>query len=267
MTWIVGANSLFGMAFLVSDIQITFSGAADVEYLDCCQKVHALSQDVIGGFAGSVKIGFAVIERLRVELQLPNANSAWELDTVVNDWLPGVVKDVYDSSEASEQLLGCQIILASAHPTRNRGAPMPWTDVVKLSWPNFVPQFAAQTGALSIGSGSSELVYAGFVNQVTAYGNTPFNQAAIGNTQNQGRFLAQSLSDLVSRHSVNGISKIFQVMDVTRNKINICNHEYDIHPPTGTVQHIRFPAVVATSYEDFLAYCDLAGAISVGAIA
>lgn len=42
MTWVVGANSLFGHAFLVSDIRVTFTQADDQHtFQDCLQKVYA----------------------------------------------------------------------------------------------------------------------------------------------------------------------------------------------------------------------------------
>jgi len=59
MTWIVGTASLFGNSILVSDICVTFTdNSGQQKHVDCIQKIYPLGQFVLGGFSGSVKIGF-----------------------------------------------------------------------------------------------------------------------------------------------------------------------------------------------------------------
>ena len=53
---------MFGYSFGISDVRVTLGDASEV---DCLQKAHPIGRHVAAGFAGSVKIGFAMIDELR----------------------------------------------------------------------------------------------------------------------------------------------------------------------------------------------------------
>jgi len=70
MTWIVGTGTMFGHAVLASDIHATLKyGKGEEHYIDCLQKIYPLGKFVVGGFAGSVKIGFSIISSLHRRAQ------------------------------------------------------------------------------------------------------------------------------------------------------------------------------------------------------
>ena len=60
MTWVVGTPTMFGYAFGISDVRVTLGGTE----IDCLQKIYPVGRWVAAAFAGSVKIGFAMIDML-----------------------------------------------------------------------------------------------------------------------------------------------------------------------------------------------------------
>ena len=61
MTWIVGRSIPFGYSVALSDIRVTLDGRE----IDCLQKIYPVGPFIAMGFAGSVPIGFAMIDRMR----------------------------------------------------------------------------------------------------------------------------------------------------------------------------------------------------------
>lgn len=165
MTWIVGTTSVFGHAILAADICVTFvKPDGQRTYFDCLQKVHPLGRFVIGGFAGSVKIGFAIIENLNKRFNETPETHAVDLDSLLPVKLPQIVKDIFESSSPSEKTLGCQLIIGWVHPIRNRdGWPWlsPWSHIFTLSSPEFQVVQGRLTDIMAIGSGGeSGRIYA-----------------------------------------------------------------------------------------------------------
>src|SRR4051794_18817222 len=62
MTWVFGSATFLGSAVLVGDVQVTL---ADGRTVDCLQKVYVLDQNVLGGLAGDVYAGFALLATLQ----------------------------------------------------------------------------------------------------------------------------------------------------------------------------------------------------------
>ena len=153
MTWIVGMPSLFGRAFAVSDVRVTWPRAG--QSLDCLQKVYPVHRMLAGGFAGSVELGFVLLRDLGMWLATLPQDAIPFPRSVAFKWhrrarwivehAPGELRD-----------LGCEIILVGASPTQNRGeAPWARTDVMTLGAPSFRPVIAAPDRCVSIGSGSA----------------------------------------------------------------------------------------------------------------
>lgn len=60
MTWVLGASSLFGYGVMLSDVQVSVGE----KRFDILQKAYPLSNYILGGFAGSVQIGFMFLQSL-----------------------------------------------------------------------------------------------------------------------------------------------------------------------------------------------------------
>lgn len=141
MTWIVGTTSIFGHAILAADVCVTFAMPnGQRTYLDCLQKIHPLGRFVVGGFAGSIRIGFAIVEALSKRFRDIPETHAIDLESMAPVVLPQMVKTIFEASPPLEQSAGCQVIIGWVHPTRNRDGcpwPSPWSYVYSLSSPDF----------------------------------------------------------------------------------------------------------------------------------
>src|SRR5437764_136750 len=112
MTWIVGTAPPFGWAVGLSDIRVTLSNDSE---LDCLQKIYPVGRFIAAGFAGSVAIGFAMIQRLAELLYNPDERSAW-IPSEVAKWWQHDAQEVFNSFDDSEKDCGSQFILLGTHP-------------------------------------------------------------------------------------------------------------------------------------------------------
>ena len=233
MTWIIGSTALCGSASLVSDICVTFTEADGVQrHIDCLQKIYFLGPSIIGGFSGSVRIGFDIFEILQREFSNGPPGAALDMSIAAQTWLPRVIRRVFLSAPGTEQRLGSSIILASAHPTKNRGeAPWAWTDVHILSSPNFAPVVAASREAVAIGKGSSVPAYMDAIRALSS--DVGFVSASMSSQDIQASLLAHMVSTSISNGSVPGVSTMFQFGLITRNQYTIHDHKYTISQPDG----------------------------------
>lgn len=254
MTWIVGTAQSFGKAIVASDIQVTFQNASGVKkYADCVQKIYPLGNSLLGGFAGSVKIGFNLLTQLTFESSKLAPNEAWTLDIIANTWWPRVAKRIFARAEEAERNCGSQIILAAAHPTKNRGdtAGWAWTDVYIFKSPNFKPIKVADLKCAGIGSGAHIPSLSAMVESVV--GDFSFVKMVTMGEFVQSRFLADSMHGQLRENPIPGISNLFQVGTVIRGKVSIHNHELTYVDDSSEIQ-IRFPKL-AQSYKEFLDFC------------
>lgn len=242
MTWIVGSASLFGSAILVSDVCVTFTNQDGAQRrVDCLQKIYPLGSFVIGGFSGSVRTGFDILETLRREFAGGPAGAVLDMNIASNTWLPRVIRRAFLTASALEQKLGSSIILGSAHPTKNRGdTPWPWTDIHIFSSPNFKPVVAAPSEIVSIGSGNA---VSGYVDAIRALSKDPGFLKVSMNNDDQASLLAHLISTTLDKGPVPGVSTMFQFGVVRRGNYTIHNHEYTAHQPDGQRIAHAFPRI------------------------
>jgi hypothetical protein len=62
MTWVIGASSIWGSGVMLSDVRVTFANGREV---DLIKKAFPVGRFICAGFAGSVQIGFQLIDHLR----------------------------------------------------------------------------------------------------------------------------------------------------------------------------------------------------------
>src|ERR1700738_527296 len=117
MTWVVGTAPIWGWAVGLSDIRVTFSDGSE---LDCLRKIYPVGRFLAAGFAGSVAIGFAMIQRLSELLYQPNENVAWIPSEVAN-WWQHEAQELFNRFDAVERNCGSQVMLIGVHPTENVG--------------------------------------------------------------------------------------------------------------------------------------------------
>jgi hypothetical protein len=78
MTWVIGASSIFDYGAMMSDVRVTFRDGSE---RDLVQKAYPVGPYIVAGYAGSVRIGFQMLDSLTKFLIVP-ANApqpgAWE---------------------------------------------------------------------------------------------------------------------------------------------------------------------------------------------
>lgn len=248
MTWVIGTTSLFGHAILAADVCVTYTKPdGRYEYVDCLQKIYPLGRFVLGGFSGSVKIGFEILGSLNTRFNAIPENHAMDLDVAADAWLPGMLKQAFDSFGDKEKALGCSIILEWVHPTRNRDIPWswvcPWSYINTYSSPEFSPLRDRPLEVLAIGSGAAVTHYMEIARNVCSHG------TIIGWSHGGKRaaaILATVLGHELEKKPVPGISKFFQIGLIARGtKGSIVHHDWG---------QIRFP-VIARNYPEFEQIC------------
>lgn len=140
MTWVIGAVSLLGYGVLVSDVQVSWRNS-DRE-LPILQKAHFVGNTVVAGFAGSVRIGFRLIESLHAGMAKAAPHEAWHPWWIAKHW-PKEGRRIFDSSESDEKRLRSELLLVGISPTEQRG-DVPKVYLVRMSSPTFEPKLATK---------------------------------------------------------------------------------------------------------------------------
>lgn len=157
VTWVCAASTIFGYGALYSDVQVTFP---DGHTKDLLQKAYPVGNFVAAGFAGSVRIGFRLLQSLSDFVALPPEDArimAWEPAWVSGQWAP-IAKSLFDREPSSEKSLGSRILVVGASPTEacGLGAKIYFT---RFASPDFQPCLmsrAIKTCSIGSGAGISE---------------------------------------------------------------------------------------------------------------
>jgi len=253
MTWVIGASSLFGYGAVISDVQVTFRTGQTV---DLIQKAYPLGKFIVGGFAGSVMIGFRLLQNLGNKLRLPPEiahSHAWEPAWVANEWAP-IAKAIFQSAPAEERKLGAHFLLVGISPSEHMGAPeFPRVYVIRFSSPDFTPGFFRKDHVVcSIGSGAGIKEYKRAIKPLFDIRSNQI-QAEVAGFSSWARTLACSMSNVIEAHPRNGISKHLNVFALRRGEIICTNNDETIFTPGETEPIVIEMPKIARSYGEFLA--------------
>ena len=251
MTWAIGACNILGAyAALISDVQVTFS---DGRTADLVRKAYPVGPYIVGAFAGSVYIGFALLQSISDYLRLPAdapPNSAWEPNVVAEHWAP-IAREVFDAAPKDQQDLGAQFLLVGPHPTED-GIPtraIPY--LCKLSSPAFEPEITRNgNSAISIGSGADVTQYRNGIREVMDP-KSGLLQAEMGPPGGWAQTLGYAVNRLLTLHPVSGISQHVHIHVALRGEFHFQNSDMKEYSKDGPVREIRMPRV-AENYEQLL---------------
>lgn len=242
MTWIVGAAAATGYAVGISDIRVSFGKGQE---LDCLQKLYPMARFIAAGFAGSVEIGFKLLEGLAYQLRGAPNDQAF-LPQEVADCFAPLAKDIFERASAQSKNLGSQVILLGAHPTEDLGIPG-WARcaVHVLNSSGFAPQSSSASQVVSIGSGSQIDKYRDALAHLSAdpLSLIKMDTAGVGASS---LILSMVVQKTVERNPAPGISRHAHVCIVRRGSINLQSNDEDIYPPDGKKMEFRMPPVATT---------------------
>jgi hypothetical protein len=112
MTWIVGTPALFGYGVGISDVRVTLGDGSEH---DCLQKIYPVGNFIAMGFAGSVRIGFAMVDELSDLLSAAKADQMWDPNAVAK-WWPEDARNIFEQFPLEEQAGQSHLMMVSAFP-------------------------------------------------------------------------------------------------------------------------------------------------------
>jgi hypothetical protein len=216
---------MFGYAFGISDVRVTLGNTE----IDCLQKIYPVGRWVAAAFAGSVKIGFAMIDMLS-----KIGNAIEEPYAIVPGVLareaPAYARKVFERFAESERQLASHLMLISSDPQENNGNPT-WARcyVHILKSPEFEPEEIKvhQMGSIGIGSVYDECraIIDGFSQN---FDRRIFHmKAGVGNRGGMGTSIGDDLTRLLTRAQPKSISSHLHYCWVYRGQIIIENNNRD----------------------------------------
>lgn len=265
MTWICAASTIYGYGAVFSDVKVTFR---DGRTEDLIQKAYPVSNFIAAGFAGSVRIGFMLMQSLGNFLRTPvnmHATHAWDPCWVSEKWAP-IAKSVFDTAPDVERRVegGTSLLMVGTSPTEEcgLGARVYFTRFVS---PDFRPGIMARSIKLcSIGSGARRPEYKRRLKPLFRL----TSGILTGEVMHQGgwaRALGFSISRALADSPQNGISQHLHVLIVRRGGILVETNDETIYPPDGPPIELRMPSV-AQGYAQFLERADGVGHDAAGAV-
>lgn len=241
MTWVLGRAIPFGYAVSLSDIRVTFSDGSE---RDCLRKIYAVGPVIALGFAGSVAIGFAMVQRLAELLSSAKGGQGWD-PTAVAQWWPADAQEVFKSFGQAERSLQCHLMMLAAHPTKNTSDNFDWPrcHVYRFFSPDFAPSEAAAWEIVSIGSGATIEHYVKRLQAIELS-----DDALQVEMLHPGAGMVGSIGSTIEDAPVSGISPHLHVCLVYRDRIEIgANDRRYIGRPVD--EHFIMPPVAESLAE------------------
>jgi hypothetical protein len=249
MTWVIGSSTVFGYGVLISDIRVTLP--EEKEY-DILQKAYPVGDFIVAGFAGSVKLGFKLLENLRQFLKLPDnvKDCAWDPEWVANNWEPRA-KTIYKTAQPALQDKGVSVLMVGVSPDKDVGI-LGWAQsyVCILRSPLFSPEILIGGNKISsIGSGENVSVYAQALKEVEGM-NNPLIQLEVRNHGGWAQGIGMHISDILKDNPTPGISQYIQIFVVQRGKISLYEMNETVYPQNSEPIERKMPRV-ARGFSEF----------------
>ncbi|MHB1959001.1 MAG: hypothetical protein ACYCO5_08215 [Acidobacteriaceae bacterium] len=220
MTWIVGTPTMFGYGFALSDVRVTLTDGSEV---DCLQKIYPVARWAAAGFAGSVKIGFAMVGKLTKIGNAIEEPYALVPSVLAREW-PAYARGVFERFPECERELECHLMLISTDPQEDNGNPnWPRCYVHVFRSPGFEPEEIKVHQMGSIGCGSHYDECRAVIEKFSLSNDRRMfhMKAGIGNQGGMGTSIGHDLTNVLMRTQPSGISSHLHYCWVYRGKIII----------------------------------------------
>lgn len=224
MTWILGSAIPFGYGALISDIRVTWPGG---RYLDGLQKIYPVGSMLMAGFAGSVEIGFDMIDDLQNWLTVdqppdfPDRRNMWRVQEACWRWHRRG-RRIFSHAAADRRRLGCQLLIVGTSPFPN--GPFGLVPrCVRMVAPDFHPE-QILSGWSSIGTGGQHESARGYAQSFLSAGGFPLLQGEVMNPGGAASATAMSVGISLMNEPMLGVSPLLQVGRVTGREHLIEGH-------------------------------------------
>ncbi|MBA4420561.1 MAG: hypothetical protein C0391_05390 [Anaerolinea sp.] len=221
MTWVIGRPGIFGYALGISDIRVTLS---DGSTHDCLQKIYQISPLMVIGFAGSVKIGFEIVNQFILGIRKSSEEQSFDprfVDPIfIAKQSTGGLSLLFNSFEEREKNARSEILLIGVHPTINDGAA-PWAKafVVKFVSPDFKPHIYTSNSIVPIGSGANIPLFNKELDNLQKDIRLLESETMI--QEGSGLLLANQISEVIKKNPQDSISDLLQICIVKRDGIRM----------------------------------------------
>jgi hypothetical protein len=151
VTWVIGMSGHLLGAVLVADVRVSFpSGERDM-----LRKIHPVAPNIALGFAGSVAVGFDMVESLHDYIASVGVGDCPPPGRIIHRWWRHARRHWRENVTAERQNLGCKLIVAGAYPAKGFKHG---NVAYRLSAPEFTPE-RIDREPQAIGSGNGVAQY------------------------------------------------------------------------------------------------------------
>jgi len=255
MTWIIGGTTLFGYGVCISDVRVTFKKAnGNFFHKDCLQKIYPVGNSLVAGFAGSVQIGFSLIEDIQRFLSPNSPDMSWIPERVAIKWRRRARK-IFSMAPSEQQEIKSSILLVGIHPTHYWGnVRFPKGVTCVLKSPDFETVFYKVNEFVSIGSGAAVKQYMERLHDSTKIFDNPAFMMEAGRRGGWGHTIGDHVKMALHKHRETSVSEHVQTFIVERGKFYISNNETTKITADGPVKFETPP--LAKSYREFEGLCE-----------
>jgi hypothetical protein len=213
------------------------------------QKLYPMARFVAAGFAGSVRIGFAMLKELADQLpRIPEDHSF--VPQTVAEILSPLAKDIFKNSAPEERALRSDLMFLGAHPTITVGIPgYARCSVYILRSPNFLPEDAQIGQVVSVGNGS---VFQPYRDVLQSFSSDPMSlmQMAPAGAGASSLTLAMAIQKTVERNPLPGVSPHAHICLVQGGGLAVFPNDHKVFPQSGHPTEFKMPRV-ATTWDEF----------------
>jgi hypothetical protein len=255
MTWVVAGNTAF-CPFIAADVRVTFPKGY---YRDCLLKIHPVAPNVIGGFSGLVRAGFALLDVVRQRFRADQRG----LRAAAIDWMPRLLSREFAPFLRTKPDERCDILFIGVHPTLDTIPTIRQPEPFRFKSPRFEPERARPPASFfGIGTGTKVDAYVREASSAAGDGYMQSAFRALGWT-GPAQMLAQRLQMVVSSSPDPTVSPHFTFGTVWREGMLIAPDNYTAPGPDGTEREVNVPPL-AMNYAEFCKCCEREG---LGAVA
>lgn len=245
MTWIVASPTLFGYGVGISDIRVTLP---DGSTRDCLQKIYKVGDDIAVGFAGSVRLGFEMVDGLKRFLSDTPNGYAWKPEWVATEWQQ-FAKQIYSKSAKEEQEARCSLVLIGNIPNETLGdAPLAKTLVAVLRSPDFKPTFVKIGKWDGVGSGMGVNEYKNLIEELNKEIYHPLMPMEVGSPGGWGHIIQVIISQTIDQMPTESVSRFVHLCIVKPREVKITGID-TVEYRQGEKKVYNMPRV-ATSWEE-----------------
>jgi hypothetical protein len=223
MAWVLGASiPLGGYGALISDVRVSWNNGR-VSH-DVLQKIYMVAPMMIAGFAGSVEIGFRLMEDMGEFLAAPKG-FVWKPRAAAWLWHRRG-RRIFTLSTLPSQRLGSAVIIVGCSNRKN--GPWMWPHCIRMCAPSYELEIIPSNTWASIGSGSRHRnaeKYAKRFADTFMESNT--FQTEVHSPGGIAATVARHVRMDLDREPLMSVSNTLQVGTAFYHELKIQNHKYE----------------------------------------